>query len=203
MKGVLCLKIIMRLYRQHDLDLIYLYKLHGFSLQAAIKTAINAYVSNSNAIIDIPVYPNPPNKIHLPKQIQFHVYLSEKNDYGAIQWISRITKGYRNSVLKNLVRNYINSPVLTPFNNSTLLVFDGTDTGRGQVKTKSKKLDNFSGPRQNIADEVLRTPISVQKSNSDLTFNEANDLFSDKNTGQDDAVEDPMDMFDSMLNSFN
>lgn len=105
------MKITMRLYRIHDLDLLYLYKLPDFSIQKAIKNALKAYISGQDLTIDYPTT----DDLLLPKTAMIHIYLSEKKDAEIIAWLKNISKGYRNSLLKNIVRSYLKEPGIEPY----------------------------------------------------------------------------------------
>ena len=105
------MKITMRLYRIHDLDLLYLYKLPDFSIQKAIKSALKAYLAEQDLTIDYPIV----DDLLLPKTAMIHIYLSEKKDAEIIAWLKNVSKGYRNSLLKNIFRSYLKEPSVEPY----------------------------------------------------------------------------------------
>lgn len=103
--------ITLRLYRQHDLDLITLYRHPTFSLPIAIKNALISYVRGKPLYIKQPT----PYKItneKIPKIVQMHISLDNKFDTDIINWLKNIKEGYRNSLLKNIVRGYICAPCI-------------------------------------------------------------------------------------------
>lgn len=192
---------MMRLYRQHDLDLIYLYKHPDFSLQSAVKSAIAA-ISNNKQTPFIEIPPNEPqSNLTLPKQVQFHVYLSEKDDADMIKWILNITKGYRNSVLKNLIRHYVSQPALTPFLINTSLLFQQRTSNEDTKKTPNKQPKEETNALD-IANEVLHTPINDNPVSKDVKYQEADEVLK-KRSDEQDTGESAIDMFDALFSSFD
>lgn len=110
--------ITLRLYRQHDLDLITLYRHPSFSLPAAIKKALKAYVKKEQFAIKQPAtYELPKEKIS--KIVQMHIALKEDEDSDIIEWIKDIKEGFRNSVLKNIIRGYLVGPYVYAYQKSS------------------------------------------------------------------------------------
>lgn len=128
------MKVMMRLYRQHDLDLIYLYKLKGFSFQDAVKDSIRMTINNSDATIEYPIQKQHLESIVLPKVIQFHIYLSPQSEKDIINWIQSITKGYRNCVLKNVLRNHLSKFAIEPYDINTQVIFGAGKTPKIDLK---------------------------------------------------------------------
>lgn len=110
------MKVTMRLYRQHDLDLIYIYKQRkdlGFS--KTLKNILNNYqfgYEKRLPTVNIEEI-KPENFPH--ESVQLHLYLSEEKDANAIAVLKSIKRGYRNSFLKNLLRYCVRNPVLLPY----------------------------------------------------------------------------------------
>jgi hypothetical protein len=180
--------------------------LQGFSLQNAVKSAITAVCDNKDKpFIVVPYDEYQPASLVLPKQVQFHIYLSEKDDEKMIKWILGLTKGYRNSVLKNLVRRYISVPVLAPFINNTSLSFNQqVDSNTDKKKKTTHKAAETSA---DIAGEVLHTPINNEVKEDNVVLKEADDVLTngvnpfdadDPSETDDSAV----DMFDALLSGF-
>ncbi len=106
--------VTLRLYRQHDLDLIALYRHPNFSLPAAMKTALCAYVRDESFFIKQPM-PYAIGNEKISKIIQMHIQLSNTSDKDVIDWIKNIKEGYRNSVLKNIIRAYMLGGTIYPY----------------------------------------------------------------------------------------
>ena len=100
------MKITMRLYRAHDLDLMYMRGLLGKAIATVVKEALDYYVNKENRK-RIFVNKTELQTTVIPKNTQFHVYLSDKQDAEIIKWLMTIKKGYRNSMLKNILRSYL------------------------------------------------------------------------------------------------
>lgn len=110
------MKVILRFYRQHDLDLISLHRSSGFCMSSAIKKSLNAYVNNKTLCILAPSA-NKLDYSSIPKQIQLIVNLDEKLDKKEIEWIRSLRAGMRNSAIKNLLRGYLSYPIMSAYAN--------------------------------------------------------------------------------------
>ena len=159
--------VTLRLYRQHDLDLITLYRNPSFSLPNAIKQALYAYVKKDTFAIKQPeIYELGEEKIS--KIIQMHIHLNEEIDSDIIAWLKNIKEGYRNSVLKNLIRAYMVGPCLytymvnkqTGAENALLnnVIFENNTKTFEELKKKAyrKSLKNNKKNNDNVADEILK-----------------------------------------------
>lgn len=117
--------VTIRMYRQHDLDLITLYRHPNFSLPAAIKKALIAYVRKEQLIIKQPA-PYQMEKEKISRIVQVHINLNEEYEKDIIDWIKDIKEGFRNSVLKNIIRGYIAGPFIYTYQKSESAI-DDTD----------------------------------------------------------------------------
>lgn len=179
--------ITMRLYKQHDLDLFYLYKLPDFSLQIAVKKAIQAFANNNNYVIDYPEWPKDKNFEFGKKTAQIHIFLDEVKDKGAIDWIDSISPGYRNSLLKNLTRQYLNRiptevyTIIEPLEAEKAKHMTPRRKGEAKhITALRKNNDKVKTEKQqdNIVDEVLNINIEnkndIGKDKSPQLTNETN-----------------------------
>lgn len=124
--------VTLRLYRQHDLDLITLYRHPLFSLPNAIKMSLCAYVRNQKFFIKQPD-PYEIGNEKISKIVQIHIQLSEKSEGDVIAWLKNIKDGYRNSVLKNVVRAYMAGPC----------IYSYIDEGADNFENASNVFDTF------------------------------------------------------------
>lgn len=112
------MKLVIRLYRRHDLDLLYLYQNPDFNFQKKIKTVLKDFIKNEGnnprkTIVHIPPYSTHTcNYTDLRSCVQIHIYLSEKKDKDIIEFIKNIKTGFRNSLVKNIFRNYLDRPAV-------------------------------------------------------------------------------------------
>lgn len=164
------MKVTLRLYRQHDLDLITLYRHPSFSLPIAMKTALCAYVRNERFHIRQPEPFQLPNE-KISKIIQMHIYLNETKDKDVIKWIKGVKEGFRNSVLKNIIRSYLVAPCVYSYAssfdagvNNALTIIDTFESniretvdvkGRNYRKSFVKKKDDRKVEDSEIAAEIL------------------------------------------------
>lgn len=129
-------RVIIRLYRQFDIDLIYMFEYLGeikMDHQKFVKAVIRAYIDHSYTPgqkaewIHKLLHPNPDKTLTLRRKIQYHVLLDPVLDADILDWLETITIGYRNTVIKGLMRGYIGEPCIFPCLVDTDLRFKGTD----------------------------------------------------------------------------
>lgn len=160
--------VTMRLYRMHDLDLLYLYKMPDISIQKIIRNVLKAYVLDRNSIHGIShrvSIPRKPFAFKTPKSALIHIRLDEEKDKAVIEWIEQIPKGIRNALLKNILRSYLEFPITIPYEtdveNSVQqkeLIESVTPTNNIQPKEKKTKQPKQK-EKTDIATEVLNTPL--------------------------------------------
>ena len=98
------MKIRIRLYHYHDLDLVSLYREGRISVSKAVKYTLNAFAQKRYVGLEVgckkcektakPVY-------------MFNIMLDEKKDKDAIDLLNKIEKGFRNNFIKLLLREYL------------------------------------------------------------------------------------------------
>lgn len=129
-------RFIIRLYRQFDLDLIYLfdfYKRQNIEIQAQIKGILREYINGSDMgeperiLCENACHPYPVPTLSLKRKIQFHILLDYEKDKDIVEWIDTITLGYRNTCVKNIIRSHLGSPCLVPCLTTTEIEFFGKD----------------------------------------------------------------------------
>ena len=120
------MRVPIRLYKRHDLDLICLYKHEKFSLVKAMKVALYGYVHHERFFINTPIDNMPSQEAMMSamsgidkdsgkikdKPIFFNLVLNEEYDQDIIDFIQSMPHGYRNSLIKNIVRSYFYGPNL-------------------------------------------------------------------------------------------
>ena len=104
--------VTIRLYRRHDIDLIALKCANGFSMNQMIRNSLLAYLNGEPSSIVYPAIEIPMS--NLPQMTQLHLSLDLENEDDAriYEYISEIQPGYRNSIIKQLIRYYCVSPKL-------------------------------------------------------------------------------------------
>lgn len=176
--------VTLRLYRQHDLDLITLYRHPSFSLPNAIKRSLLAYVRKEQLTIKQPE----PYKISndkISKTVQMHIYLDKEDDKDVINWLKQTKEGYRNSVLKNIIRGYLASPCIYSYQDSESAIENAVENndlfnrnvkniseikGKGAAsRNKSNKKDNRKVEDSELAKEILNRQ-TVKSEKTDVVF---------------------------------
>ena len=106
------MRITVRLYKRHDLDLLSLYYIEDYDFKSKFNEALRGYINNEPIQNEIPTAENP-SVSSLPSKIGFHIKLDEQDSdiYGFVQGI---TKGRRNNIMKNIFRNTF-PPIVSPY----------------------------------------------------------------------------------------
>lgn len=116
------MKLTIRIYKRHDLDLLYLYRQESdFDFKESLKKTLKAYIKGKNIKNDLPSG-ECKSVSSLPTVVQMHIMLDAKEDQDILQWIKGITRGRRNNLIKNIFRNSfppIESPYLQNSENNT------------------------------------------------------------------------------------
>jgi len=106
------LRITVRLYKRHDLDLLALYGLENYDFKTVFKSTLKAYVAGEPIRNQIPKVES--KKVSdMPPKIIFHIVLND-DDTDIQKWLKTITVGRRNTMLKNIVRNSF-PVILSPY----------------------------------------------------------------------------------------
>lgn len=96
----------MRLYRQHDLDLMECYRTEGFKFQQEAKAAFRAYADHTDYEIKMPagaeIKAGP-----IPKMLLIQIYVDPKADRPMLESLSKVRRGQKNSFLKAVFRKYM------------------------------------------------------------------------------------------------
>lgn len=107
-------KYTIRFHKAHDLDIISIFEDYRFDIIKAIYCALTAFCNGDVFAIKIPEKRE--QSYHIKRRIYCrHLKLNEKKDVKAIALLDRISKGYRNNFLKNLLRMYLCMPVSFQF----------------------------------------------------------------------------------------
>ena len=108
------MKLTIRLYKRHDLDLLFLYKQNsGFDFRAKMKSALKSYINRKPEHNEIPVGVCQAVS-ELPSVVQLHIMLDMPDDEDIMTWVKSITKGRRNNMIKNIFRNTF-PPIEAPY----------------------------------------------------------------------------------------
>lgn len=120
------MQITVRLYRQHDMDLVGLYRTKDFKFQRHMKNALKAYAEGKDYRINHPGDEDI-RKGYVPKIVQMHIYLTVEQDADAISALKTIREGYRGAFLKALFRKYLNNEPLEAYKDRKDLIFNAEE----------------------------------------------------------------------------
>lgn len=108
------MKLTVRLYKRHDLDLLFLYKQNSdFNFKSQMKAALKAHVRNEMVRNEIPSGECQAVS-KLPSVVQLHIMLDLPDDEDIAKWVKSITRGRRNNLIKNVLRNTF-PPIEAPY----------------------------------------------------------------------------------------
>ena len=134
------MKIRIRLYHYHDLDLVSLYREGRISIPKAVKLTLNAFARKR--YVRLETVDKKCEKIAKPVYM-FNIILDEKKDKDAIDLLNKIDKGYRNNFIKQLLRVYL------------CFVLPGCYTAQENLEYFAEREKGIFGER-----EVVAAPIS-------------------------------------------
>lgn len=134
------MKIRIRLYHYHDLDLVSLYREGRISIPKAVKLTLNAFARKR--YVRLETVDKKCEKIAKPVYM-FNIILDEKKDKDAIDLLNKIDKGYRNNFIKQLLRVYL------------CFVLPGCYTAQENLEYFAEREKGIFGER-----EVVPAPIS-------------------------------------------
>lgn len=134
------MKIRIRLYHYHDLDLVSLYREGRISIPKAVKLTLNAFARKR--YVRLETVDKKCEKIAKPVYM-FNIILDEKKDKDAIDLLNKIDKGYRNNFIKQLLRVYL------------CFVLPGCYTAQENLRYFAEREKGIFGER-----EVVPAPVS-------------------------------------------
>jgi hypothetical protein len=143
------------------------------SIQKIIKIVLKNYVrdrNNINGIRERVVIPRDIHSVNLPQSALLHIYLNEGEDDEVIEWINQIPKGVRNSMLKNILRGYVNFPITIPYETDLEVTTNETCSPNQSIqqlnkslnspKKKKPKTQKVSTSNEKVIDEVLNASLN-------------------------------------------
>ncbi len=97
-------QIPVRLHRQHDMDLICLYRIKSFHLGRELKRALIAYANEVPYVVEISQ--QQPEKGYVPTSSLLHIVLDDEKpeEAEAIKILNGVKNGYRCSFIKSVFR---------------------------------------------------------------------------------------------------
>lgn len=105
------MKIEVKLYSYHDMDLVSLYKTGQVSFPETTRQILNSYANKEAYKVRL-LETNTKRLSRYPsdsyrKYYHYHVVLDEKDDGDAVRLLKHITPGYRNNFIKAILRQYL------------------------------------------------------------------------------------------------
>ena len=180
-------QVTLRLHRQHDLDLISLYRTKGYHLGKEIKKALIAYTKGE--IYVPPELESTPEPGYVKKINQLHIVfnLNNPDEAQAYLLITNVDDGYRNSFVKTVFRGSLPYLPLSAYSGNTDMIMKKPDAliqiHNAQKKALEKQKDHSETvkEKQNVfaeesepisaAEETDKNPISAsQNANVDEDF---------------------------------
>lgn len=173
------MKIEVKLYSYHDMDLVGLYKTGKISFPETTRQILNSYANKDVYKVKV-LKTNEERLAKYPKDsfrkyYHYHVLLDSKADADAIALLKRITPGYRNNFIKVVLRQYLCGVFLpeyfvdgdSRFFNEMSRRFQG-DRDEREIRQTKKKTERLlsQSKRENISSK------SLSKHESDGSYRE-------------------------------
>lgn len=166
--------ITLRLHRQHDMDLIALYRTDDYKFARELKKVLVSYANGEvyePKTLDATKF----NEAYVPTSVTFHISLNEakEEEKQALILLSGVKYGYRNSFLKALFRSSITYLPLVAFAKDS-----GFITKRGVFLNVRKQSETIAKPDTDIIpDAKINTetqilPVQANKDEHGIFENE-------------------------------
>lgn len=164
------MKVEVKLYSYHDMDLVGLYKTGKVSFPETTRQVLNSYARGEVYKVKL-LHTNDKRLAKYPKTsfrkyYHYHVVLDGKEDSDAISLLHKITPGYRNNFIKVVLRQYLCGVFLeeycvngdTSFFNEMSRKFQG---GRDEkeIRQTKKERDKCTQTELKNSDVMTRTLI--------------------------------------------
>lgn len=179
------------------MDLMYLYKMPMVSIQKIIKTVLKSYVHDRlsiNSTHDRVIIPRTPHDNPLPQSAQFHIHIDDTEDKEIVDWIEQIPKGYRNAMIKNILRGYVDFPITIPYEREVeILTSKNKVTNKGSISNLNKTLAKQNGkikkqkenpPKpvdtEKLINNILEKKDEPQKPKTPIKLEEADEILDTK-----------------------
>lgn len=144
------MNVIVRLYWQHDLDLVALNMHPDFDMGKWMKKAVIAFAKGDAGFV-IPLPRSMPYHANL-ESCSTHFALAPGKDADIIACLNGFRYGQRNSAIKNIFRMYLEAPYLEPYYNEKMF----TVKTRGSAKDTEKEVEKVQ-----ISPVVKQKTVSV------------------------------------------
>lgn len=157
----------MRLYRQHDMDLVGLYRTEGFKFQKQVKAALKAHAKNEEYRIEQPKTAKI-KEGYVPKTILMHIYLDSTNDIDAITVLKTIRVGYRNAFLKAIVRKYLDTEPLDAYKQRNDLIFNAEEDYLEKPENTDKKVNKKIKEEKTVESKPQKSKLNNESTATDV-----------------------------------
>lgn len=168
------MKVEVKLYSYHDMDLVGLYKTGKVSFPETTRQVLNSYARGEVYKVKL-LHTNDKRLAKYPKTsfrkyYHYHVVLDGKEDSDAISLLHKITPGYRNNFIKVVLRQYLCGVFLeeycvngdTSFFNEMSRKFQG---GRDEKEIRQTKKERDKYTKTELKSHDVTTRTSIESGN--------------------------------------
>ena len=158
----------LRLHRQHDLDLITLYRSSGFSFSKEVRAILVAYVKGDQYAPPVINYDNV-DLSYIPTTIQYHLTLdpNDPDEKAVLDMLhDEIKYGYVNSFIKAIIRSYIPYIPLIGYGNGNGFVtrrINAVDVGKAIRLAAKEEIQKVKADKMDVSEIIIKTESSVNK----------------------------------------
>lgn len=222
-------RVPMQIYRRTDYDLLSLALNDSFSFMKLCKEVLVSYANGDIYTIVVPegLARNIPDDV-LCKKIAIYLYEDNPRDNAAIHLLDTIKNRKRNDFLKNLLRGYLCGPIVTSYFANDAAIEEAVEKERrfnenclskrkvkriiqnrmDVISFEAQKIPSFEEEtiahkeKEEINVEAPKPPKKPEgKKKKKINLDMTNSVSSDAIEMQSEE-EDPMDIFESMMASF-
>ena len=168
------MKVEVKLYSYHDMDLVGLYKTGKVSFPETTRQVLNSYARGEVYKVKL-LHTNDKRLAKYPKTsfrkyYHYHVVLDGEEDSDAISLLRKITPGYRNNFIKVVLRQYLCGVFLeeycvngdTSFFNEMSRKFQG---GRTEKEIRQTKKERDKCAQTELKDPAVTVRTSIESGN--------------------------------------
>lgn len=198
-------KVTIRIHRQHDMDLMSIYRNKSYHIAKEIKKALIAYASEKEYV---------PQEVciadeaegYVPTSVVVHISLSEKkeDERKALELLSHIKYGYRCSFIKAVFRSFLPYLPLLAYSDDSGFVMarakspvkvamDSFNKTENIAKTKIEVVDPESELKERTEEELKQAGFEVKEINVSSAVSPIETNISEEDNSDLDALFSQMD----------
>ncbi len=187
---------IIRLYSQHDLDLIGLCRNPSYPFSYYMKRAIVAWAREDKSF-SIPLPSSPPTSEILLKSCSIHIKFS-KDEVDVFEKLKTIEDRYGNSCLKTIFRGYLEQPYITPYISDSMFIYPNKANKKQTSYLENENIQKNESFEEESAQTEKKQDVTIQMEESKTEIREEikEEVKSETEVKKDDLVDQILSAID-------